>query len=115
MVEVDPRDAHGFGEHDADATVAGPAGLLAGLFKCQPGGWVGVLGGASLPVLRDLVDAASRTRAGLEREPDPLCLQASGNPAVLAGCFRCCDRGCCVVNLVLTAGLAMLGKSATLQ
>src|ERR1035441_7511046 len=115
MVKVAAQHAQLLGEHDADARVAGPLALPDGFLVGHPGGWVGVLGGASLPVLRDLVDAASRTRAGLEREPDPLCLQASGNPAVLAGCFRCCDRGCCVVNLVLTAGLAMLGKSATLQ
>src|ERR1039458_8234227 len=106
MVEVDPHDAHGFGEHDADATVAGPAGLLAGLFKCQPGGWVGILGRASLAVMGDLVDAARRARTGLEREPDSLCLQAGGNPAVLAGCFRCGDRRVCVVDRVLTAGVA---------
>src|ERR1035441_6607809 len=115
MVEVDPHDAHGFGEHDADATVAGPAGLLAGLFKCQPDGRVGVLRRASLAVIGDLVVAARRARAGLEREPDPLCLQTGGNPAVLAGCFRCCDRGCCVVDVVFAAGVALLGDLATLQ
>src|ERR1039457_1545618 len=114
-VEVNAHDSQFGMQHDSNTAEAGALGLLYGFCVAHPCRGVVVLRRASLAVIGDLVDAAGRARAGLEREPDPLCLQTGGNPAVLAGCFRCCDRGCCVVDVVFAVGVAVLGDLATLQ
>src|ERR1035437_7961662 len=115
MVEVDAHDAHAFGEHDADASVARLAGLQDGFFVGKPDGGVVVLRRAPLAVLGDLVQASRRARAGAEGEPDSHCLEAGGTPALLAACFGCGDGGASVPDVPFAAGVAVLGDPAPLR